>query len=128
MAWWPRVPADDTPGRYAAWCIVAAAPALDQHPGFLEAIEDLAVEALVSELADEAFIVPVLPRTAGFDLERLQINLQEPVPDRLRRKLAAVVGADVIQSTAPNKETCQDLKHIVRTERPGESRQSALRD
>ena len=37
--------------------VVMAPPPLDQHLGFLQAIEDLAIEQLVPELAIEALVV-----------------------------------------------------------------------
>ena len=42
--------------------IVVVPPTLDQNLGFLECEEDLAVQALVPELAIEALVVAILPR------------------------------------------------------------------
>jgi len=67
-----------------------APPALDQHPGFFEAVEDLAIEELVPELAVEGPVVAIFPGAAGRDIEGLHIDPAEPVADRLGRELAAV--------------------------------------
>jgi hypothetical protein len=42
--------------------VVVLAPLFDQHLGFLERVEHLAVQQLVAELAVEGFDVAVLPR------------------------------------------------------------------
>jgi len=93
--------------------VVVAAPSLDQHPGFFEAAEDLAVEQLIPELAVEALVLAVLPGAAGRDIERFHRDPTEPVSDRLGRELAAVGGPDVIRRTMADKELGQDLQHVV---------------
>ena len=42
-------------------CIVVDAPLFDDRLGFLEAVEDLAIEAFIPELAVEGLAVAVLP-------------------------------------------------------------------
>jgi hypothetical protein len=42
--------------------VVGDAPALDQHAGLGQGMEDLAIEQLVAQLAVEAFVVAILPR------------------------------------------------------------------
>ena len=42
-------------------CIVMDAPLFDDRLGFLEAVEDLAIEAFIPELAVEGLAVAVLP-------------------------------------------------------------------
>ena len=43
-------------------CIVMDAPLFDDRFGFREAVEDLAIEAFIPELAVEGLAVAVLPR------------------------------------------------------------------
>jgi hypothetical protein len=57
--------------------VVVAARALDQHLGFVERREDLAVKELVSELGVEALAITILPGTARFDEQRLHANSAE---------------------------------------------------
>jgi hypothetical protein len=45
-----------------ALCVVVDAPVLDDHLGLSEAVEDLAIEAFIPELAIEGLAVAVLPR------------------------------------------------------------------
>jgi hypothetical protein len=52
------------------------APLLDQHLGFLERVEHLAVQQLIAELAVEALDIAILPRAAG---------LNPPVSEELSR-------------------------------------------
>ena len=93
--------------------VVVAAPALDQHLGLLQRVEDLAVEELVPELSIEALVVTVLPRTAWLDVEGLYVDPTEPVPDRLGCELAAIVGPDMIRSPVLGKELSQNRQHVV---------------
>ena len=44
---------------------------LDENLGFLEAVEDLAVEQFIAQFPVEAFAVAVLPRAAGRDVQSL---------------------------------------------------------
>ncbi len=94
-------------------CVVVPPPSFDQHLGFLQRVEDLAIEQLVPQLSIEALVVAVLPRTAGLDVEGLYVDPAEPIPDRFRRELAAVVGPDMIRSPASDKELGQNLQHVV---------------
>ncbi len=55
-------------------------------------MEDFSVEAFVAQLAVEGFAVAVLPRTSGFDVERLGAKLCEQL-----RTIFAVI-------TAPSSE------------------------
>src|SRR5262245_66608635 len=48
----------------------SSAPALDQHLGFVERREDLAIEELVPELGVEALAVTIRPATAWLDEQR----------------------------------------------------------
>ena len=95
------------------------APHLQHHLGFLERVEDLAVEQFVSELAVERFTVAVLPGTAGHDVERLAAYALEPGPEVLRDHLRAVVGADVIRDTVLEHQVSEHLKHLVTADAPG---------
>ena len=48
-------------------CVEVNAPLLNQYLGFTEAVEQLAIEPLISELAVKALAIPVLPRAARRD-------------------------------------------------------------
>ena len=50
--------------------VVVMAPLTNDDLGFLEAVEDLTVQQLVTHFAVEAFAVAVLPRTSRFDVQR----------------------------------------------------------
>ena len=51
-------------------CVEVNAPLLDQYLRFAHAVEQLAIEPLISELAVKALAIAVLPRTAWFDAQR----------------------------------------------------------
>ena len=52
--------------------VVMETPLLDDHLGFPEAVEDLAIEAFVPELAVERFTKAVLPWRSRFNVQALR--------------------------------------------------------
>lgn len=56
-------------------CVVLPPPVLDNDLGLLQRKEQLPIQQLISELAVEALVVSVLPRTAGLDKERLDSDM-----------------------------------------------------
>ena len=55
--------------------VVVLSPLLDQDSSFFEAVEDFTVEEFITQFAVEGFAVAVLPRTAGFDVQRVGADL-----------------------------------------------------
>lgn len=51
-----------------AFCVLVFSPLFNEDLGFTQAVEDFAVHELVAEPGVEAFVVPVLPRAAWFDV------------------------------------------------------------
>ena len=72
--------------------VVKASPLFDQHLGFTQCVEDLAVQALVPELAVEALVVAVLPGRAWGDEQGANVQPVEPGPDRQCKQLGAIGG------------------------------------
>ena len=54
-------------------------PLLDHDAGFLQGVEHLAVEEFIAQLRVEALAIPVLPRTARFDVGGRRSNRRDPV-------------------------------------------------
>lgn len=54
--------------------VVVVPPLFDQHLCLPERVEDLAIEQLIPKLAVDAHVVPVLPRRARLDVERLHAH------------------------------------------------------
>ena len=71
--------------------VVMPSPPLDQDRGFLEGVEDLHVQQLVSELAVETFAVAIFPGTAGLDEQRADIEPFQPVPNSMSAKLWPII-------------------------------------
>ena len=55
------VPVAGIPDCYAGGRFVMPPPCFDQHLGFGEAVEDLAVEQFVAKRPVEAFVIAILP-------------------------------------------------------------------
>ena len=51
--------------------VVMDAPLLDQNARFIQAVEQFAIQELVSEFSVETFTVTVLPRAAWLDIRSL---------------------------------------------------------
>lgn len=71
--------------------VVVLAPTLDDGRRFGEAVEDLAVQKLVTQLRVEALAIAILPRRAWFDEGRPGPDGCDPVPYRFGDELRAVV-------------------------------------
>ena len=71
--------------------VVVPSPCLDQDCGFFQPMEDLHGQQLVSELAVEWLAIAVLPRAAGLDEQRADIQPTEPVSNSVGAKLWAVI-------------------------------------
>ena len=50
--------------------VVVVPPALDHHLSLLQCVEYLAIQELIAQAPVEAFVVAILPRAAGCDVER----------------------------------------------------------
>ena len=71
--------------------VVEVSPSLHQHLGLCQGVEDLPVEQLIAQLADEGLHLAVLPWTAPLDVKRSHPKTDEPPSNRIRRELRPVV-------------------------------------
>ncbi len=92
--------------------IVQPSPLLDEDDSLGQCVEDLSVQELVSELAVEALVVAVLPRTARLDVECLHAEPGQPPPNQLGRELRPVVRAQMLGRTVASEEIGQDLEYV----------------
>ncbi len=109
-----------------AFRVVVFPPLLDEDLGLAEAVEDLAVEQFVPEPGVEALAVSVLPWAARFDLGRPGTDGGNPVPDRLRDELGAVVGSDVGGWSAQDEQIGESIDDVDRTQLPPDPDRQAL--
>ena len=70
--------------------VVLHSPLLDHDLRLLQRIENLPVQALVPQLPVKALAVPVLPRTARFDVQRPGSQIPQPLPQLLRYEFLAL--------------------------------------
>ena len=61
----------------------------------MQAVSDLSVQELISELLIYALAVAVLPKTSGFDLKRFCTSIRQPFPQVFRDELRAIVRTDM---------------------------------
>lgn len=76
--------------------VVLIAPLLDDDLRFLQAEEDLLVEAFVPQFSVEGLAIAVLPWAAGLDVEGSGAEPGEPTADHLGGHLRAIVGTNVL--------------------------------
>ena len=109
--------------------VVVLPPLLDDDAGFLQAVEDFTVQALITQLPIEGLAISVLPGAAGFDVECLCSKLCKPAAYNLRRHLCAIVGPDVFWHPAfkhhvghalDDTEAVDAAGHLDRQAFPGE--------
>jgi hypothetical protein len=65
-------------------------PAFSQNLHLLERVKDLTVQKLVVQLRVEAFTVPVLPWTAGFNLASRCTRIHQPLLEIVGYELRAI--------------------------------------
>ena len=93
-------------GRETFWALVAqlavrpvmvvlAAVVLNDYAGFSQRPELLPVEALVAQASMETLDEAILPRTAGLDIDRLDLIGGQPSLDFLGDKLGTIVTPQV---------------------------------
>ena len=58
-------------------CVEVNAPLLDQNSGFAQAVEQFAIEPMISKLAVKALAIPVLPRAARRDVGGVRETLKK---------------------------------------------------
>lgn len=77
--------------------VVEGAPSLDEHSGLSNIAEPFAVQAIIAQLAIEAFHKSFLPRTAGCDEGRTNVLISKPAHHRRGGELRTVVNADILR-------------------------------
>jgi hypothetical protein len=101
-----------------AECIIEASPAFDDDPGFSERVEDLAIEKLITNAGIEALDVAILPRATRLDVGGLCAHGGDPVLNRLRNELGAIILPDVLRHAPEDEEVGQDVDDVGRLEFP----------
>jgi len=86
--------------------VVLIAPLLDDDLRFLQAVEDLLVEAFVPQFSVEGFAITVLPWAAGLDVESFGPKSGEPTADHLGCHLRAIVGTNVLGDSSGDHYVC----------------------
>ena len=81
--------------------IVMAPPAFDDDLSFLEGVEDLAIEQLITQASVEALDVSVLPRTAPLDIGSLGADSGDPTLDGLVR---SIIRPDMTRDAPQDEE------------------------
>ena len=79
--------------------VVVNAPPLSQHPDFLHRVEDFSVQELVPQLRVEALTVAVLPRGAGFDVQRFSSSCSQSFAQIPGHELGAVIRTKVLRNS-----------------------------
>ena len=105
----------------AVWpdLVVVPAPGRDHRPGVLERGEPVFVEALVAELAVEAFDVGVLRRFARLDQHQLHAVGLRPLVERPAGELGALIGSDCRRVAAETTDRFEQVRHALAVDPAG---------
>ena len=106
--------------------VVVHPPLFDHHLRLLQRVEDLSIQALVSQLAVEAFAVPVLPGTSWFDVQRSRSQASQPLPQLLRYELRTVVRSNILWNSALEHHIGQRFDDLITPESSSDSNRQAL--
>ena len=98
--------------------VVLNAPSFDQHLSLPECVEDFSIKDFVSELAVEAFTVPVLPGAARFYKEGSYTRSFKPVAYCVGSELRAVIRSDMLRWSMGHEEIREAMEHIIGVEPP----------
>ena len=93
--------------------IVPDPPVFNDHFGFFQAVENLAVEQLIPELSVEALNVAVFPGAARLDEKCFGSNIFQPFPDSRGRELGTIVRTYVIRDTPVKKQIRKAVHHVL---------------
>ena len=74
-------------------CVEVNAPLLNEYPRFAQAVEQFAIEPLISELTVKALAIPVLPWAARRDVGGVSAQALEPIPKDGGHKLGTVIAS-----------------------------------
>ena len=102
-------------------------PALDDHLGFVERVEDFAVQKLISKLRVEAFAVAVLPWAFRFVVGRSRSNGDDPFSNQFGDELRAIVRTEMTWHAAQDEQVRKHIDNVGRVQPPALSRQRRFR-
>jgi len=106
--------------------VVMNSPLLDQNPCLVQAVEQFAVQELISEFPVEALTVTVLPRAAGLDIRSPGADALPPVAPALGHELRPVVAANEARDTPLEHHVRKHVNHLQCLDMPGHIQRQAL--
>ena len=99
-----------------AFGVVEASPLLNEHLRFLQRVEDLAVQALIPQFSIETFAIAVLPGRPGLDVERLDVQLSEPIAHGLSDELRPIVRTNMLRRSMTDEQFAENMQHVLTVE------------
>lgn len=103
------------------------APLLDDDPGFLQAVEDFAIQQFIAQLAVEAFTIAIFPRTSWFDVEGPGPNVSKPVAQDFCSHLRSIVESQVFGNAAHQHDVSQSIDDAQAVDAPGQHGSPGIR-
>ena len=106
--------------------IVVLPPGFDHGLGFLERVEDLAIEQLVPQPDVEAFAIAILPWAPGFNVGGLRADRGDPVSHRLGHELGSIVGTNKPRNATQDEQVGEDIDDVRRIQFASDPDRQAL--
>ena len=92
--------------------VVETTPLFNNNPCLGYAQEHFLVQTFVSQTVVKTLQMPILPRTAWFNLDRGDYHLSQPPFNLLSDKLWTLINAQILGNTAPSHDLSQDVEHF----------------
>ena len=92
--------------------VVLNSPPLDYDPGLLQRVEDLSVQAFISQLSIKTFAVSVLPGAAWLDVQGSRPQIPQSLAQFLGDELRSVVRTNRLRNPSPHHHLRQCLNHL----------------
>jgi hypothetical protein len=80
----------------------------EHHPGLRHGLQDMHIQTCIAHGPVEALPVPIVPGTAGVDVDCPHLVLRQPTADRQRDELWPVIAPDELGRAVRHYQPLQD--------------------
>ena len=100
---------DATDGAVWAELVVFMTPVVDEEAGFVDGVEPMLIEAVITKGAVKGFNESILHGLTGLDVMKMNMSSLCPKVDSLAGELRSVVGGDGLWQTTSEGKLFQDI-------------------
>ena len=93
--------------------VVEATPLFNNNPGLGYAQKDFLVQTFVSQTVVETLHMPILPRTAWFNVDRPYSHFPQPLLNLPSDELRTIVTTQILGNVAPSHHLSQGVELLA---------------